>query len=153
MALRTTLHEPLRDGQRKAAATPAAHLLVVCGELLKVRVAVQAQVDEKWLKGGKQHPKPLTAHQEASVAEVARLLVVRAQLRDVAKVDVRNAAILERKDVPGVGVAVEEAKLEQLPHAHHDADLDEVLQRRELARERWGRTRKVTGQAPAWAHG
>mmetsp|Transcript_29814 Transcript_29814/g.88288 ORF Transcript_29814/g.88288 Transcript_29814/m.88288 type:complete len:233 (-) Transcript_29814:923-1621(-) len=52
-------------------------------------------------------------------------LVRLAELRHVAKVDVRDAAVTHRKDVPRVGVSVEETELEQLPQARHHATLDE----------------------------
>mmetsp|Transcript_26791 Transcript_26791/g.56941 ORF Transcript_26791/g.56941 Transcript_26791/m.56941 type:complete len:369 (-) Transcript_26791:53-1159(-) len=52
------------------------------------------------------------------------LLVLLADLRHVAEVDVRDAAVRQREDVSRVRVPVKEAKLQELPEARHDPRSD-----------------------------
>jgi hypothetical protein len=50
------------------------------------------------------------------------LLVAVAELRHVAKVHVSDAAVPQAEDVAGVGVTVEQTKLQQLPQTRHNTN-------------------------------
>lgn len=76
----------------------------------------------------------------------AHLLVAVAELRHVAKVHVGDAAIPEAEDVAGVGVTMEQAKLQQLAQARHHTNTVSIQYHRCTGRESTQSTTRSRGR-------
>ena len=72
------------------------------------------------------HPSVVLVHGVDHGVDQHRLVLL-TQLRHVAKIHVRDAAIPEGEDVAGVRVTVEQAELQQLPETRAHAAADELV--------------------------